>query len=185
VHSTYHLARLVGFVVLAISAITTGVHATRMRSIEANRARYSVLEARIASDRSALLGSGEKEFSAPPSMNQMASNRSQLDRWYKFKDKLAAESELGQHSSTAEEEAYIKVCSSRSIDDLGLAIGLILVLAGLAKALYELPKSWKEMPETEYMYEIAGVDDVSVSNHAYTYARAEDRFGTNVLEVNS
>ena len=141
------LARVVGSLILVVSAITTGVHATQIRRIEANRARYSVLEQRIASDKSALLESGEQTSSAFPAKGQRASDAGRMDRLDRFKDQRAAELELGQHSSQAEEEAYLQILSRHSIDDLGLGIGIILMATGLAKVLLELPEGLKDSIE--------------------------------------
>jgi hypothetical protein len=142
---TYVLARVVGFVVLAVSAITTGVHETRIRAIEANRARYGALEQRIAWDKSTSLEPSHQESGVIPTRVVMESDTRQRDRADTLNDQRVAELELGQHSSKAEQEKYFKLASLHSIDDLGIAIGLVLLVAGLKKELCELPEGLENL----------------------------------------
>lgn len=137
---SYLLARILGFAILAVSAITTGVHTTQIQGIETNRARYDALEQRIASDKSALIESSELTPGAGSGSDGAKSNTGKLDRSHSFTDQQAAELELGQHSSKAEEGAYLQMSSYHSLDDLGLGIGIILLAAGLAEGLYEVPE---------------------------------------------
>jgi len=136
----YLLARVSGFLVLAASAIATGVHATGIRVIEANRARYGALEQRIAADESAL----DETAGAVVTLDIKGITARQLERSYRFNDHRAALLELGQHSSKAEAEAYFHLSSFHTIDDLGLSIGIILLVSGLIKELCELPEGFDD-----------------------------------------
>ena len=120
-----------GFILFGVSAIRLGLHASSIRRAENDQARYGALEDTIAAQNAIIDAVTDPSLTNPPVGSAEARIRASARIQEAIRQRGLALLELGSHSSKEAAEQLDDLYFRRTIDDRGLELSLVLLIAGL------------------------------------------------------
>jgi len=128
------LALGLGLILFALSATRLGMHASEIRRAENSKEHYGQLEDIVAAQDVIIAAATDPSVTAGHVQTEDERIRSETRATQAIRQREVALLELGGHSSKLEAKNLDAIYASRTADDRGLEISLLLLLPGLALA---------------------------------------------------